>query len=668
MIVTITINPQTRAGKINTPYLTAHTVETFCFAAAPSPTEEIPDGTAVALLTPDRKTLAMSFVQGGCVTLNTNTQQAADYFLGCAVNEPKNAALVVGDTDSIQTIIPVIVRANPLDDLAPPPPLAPNYPTSDELDRILQRVLLAERSATESAQKAQTSAETATAQAGLASLSKTKAEIVYENVAASVDGGTIRDPETGEDVKTVPGYKMELSMTKESYIGELSRAKDVFSGDLDSHTENLKEELSGEKDAAVQAVQNKAAEVSGDLDGKVTAAQNAVTAAGGHATAASNSASAALQSASAAAGSATAASKSAAAADASYKATLAIQEALGPAPWKSVYAVQTVTDSIVLDATKKFYSVSLTASAYAVVIDTSALSLDANAVEFRLHLKAGETASVISFPASVQFVDVYPTIDPGSETLLSFVSMDGGSTWWVRTLYNKQNYTTRSYSQNGLLAHWDAIENVGRGQHDPDAKNWVDLITGTEAVGTDGAVFGEDYYFGQTWQWLTVDLAKRADIADSYLSGQTTVELVLSVDEELYPSTGYPVVVGCSNGAQTFSLYCKANGRWGGWVFGSSFNYDRATQGINPRTLSLMQNLDGQKYNLYENAISRAGGAMTAVRKQLGSALFIGRDGYVGGDTQYFQGKIHAIRWYNRPLSVEEISYHTRIDQERFGE
>lgn len=137
MTITITINKQTRAGKINTPYLTAHTVEQFVFAAAASPTEEIPDGTAVALLTPDRKTLAMSFVQSGCVTLNTNTQQAADYFIGCAVNEPKNAVLVVGDTDTVQTIIPVVVRANPLDDLAPPPPLAPKYPTSAQLDAIL---------------------------------------------------------------------------------------------------------------------------------------------------------------------------------------------------------------------------------------------------------------------------------------------------------------------------------------------------------------------------------------------------------------------------------------------------------------------------------------------------------------------------------------------------
>lgn len=137
MTITITINKQTRAGKINTPYLTAHTVEQFVFAAAASPTEEIPDGTAVALLTPDRKTLAMSFVRSGCVTLNTNTQQAVDYFLGCAVNEPKNAALVIGDTDTVQTIIPVVVRANPLDDLAPPPPLAPNYPTSEELNTHL---------------------------------------------------------------------------------------------------------------------------------------------------------------------------------------------------------------------------------------------------------------------------------------------------------------------------------------------------------------------------------------------------------------------------------------------------------------------------------------------------------------------------------------------------
>lgn len=131
MTITITINQQTRAGRINTPYLTAHTTETFALP------ESVVDGTTVALLTPDRKTLALAFASGGAVTLNTNTQQAVDYFAGCAVNEAKNAALVIGDTDSVQTIIPVAVRANPLDDLAPPPPLAPRYPTSEELDAIL---------------------------------------------------------------------------------------------------------------------------------------------------------------------------------------------------------------------------------------------------------------------------------------------------------------------------------------------------------------------------------------------------------------------------------------------------------------------------------------------------------------------------------------------------
>ena len=36
-------------------------------------------------------------------------------------------------------------------------------------------------------------------------------------------------------------------------------------------------------------------------------------------------------------------------------------------------------------------------------------------------------------------------------------------------------YTSASYAQEGLIAQWDAIDNVGAGFHDPGAKVWKDL-------------------------------------------------------------------------------------------------------------------------------------------------------------------------------------------------
>ena len=35
--------------------------------------------------------------------------------------------------------------------------------------------------------------------------------------------------------------------------------------------------------------------------------------------------------------------------------------------------------------------------------------------------------------------------------------------------------TSQSYVQNGLVAQWDGIENIGVGQHDDAAKFWADL-------------------------------------------------------------------------------------------------------------------------------------------------------------------------------------------------
>lgn len=45
----------------------------------------------------------------------------------------------------------------------------------------------------------------------------------------------------------------------------------------------------------------------------------------------------------------------------------------------------------------------------------------------------------------------------------------------ARHLINKRGWTAKSYIQDGLIAMWDCLENVGFGQFDQSATTWVDL-------------------------------------------------------------------------------------------------------------------------------------------------------------------------------------------------
>lgn len=86
------------------------------------------------------------------------------------------------------------------------------------------------------------------------------------------------------------------------------------------------------------------------------------------------------------------------------------------------------------------------------------------------------------------------------------------------------------YVQSGLIAHWDAIDNVGTGVHDANATTWKDL-TGLHAdmVFPNGTLIGGNYYDmkkegveGGTGGYLT-DVA---DIATAIADKACTIEVV----------------------------------------------------------------------------------------------------------------------------------------------
>lgn len=107
-------------------YLGGLTLETYQFKG-----RDIPDGTRVALLTPDGRTLAAATVQGGAAEVDTDTQEVADLLRYLPVGAEAQIHIAIGDEDNILAIIPAKMRKNWLDDSAvrPPAPL-PDYWTS----------------------------------------------------------------------------------------------------------------------------------------------------------------------------------------------------------------------------------------------------------------------------------------------------------------------------------------------------------------------------------------------------------------------------------------------------------------------------------------------------------------------------------------------------------
>ena len=152
-MIDITLN-NARGGTLSAPF-TALSVETLTINGA-----TIPDGTTVALLTPDGGTLTLTHTAGNAATLDLNTIQADAATRYEAVGATIPCILAIGDTDNLLALIPTTITRNVLDDLAPPVATAPTYPTSEDLKAILQQMTAqAQRAedaveATETAQKA----------------------------------------------------------------------------------------------------------------------------------------------------------------------------------------------------------------------------------------------------------------------------------------------------------------------------------------------------------------------------------------------------------------------------------------------------------------------------------------------------------------------------------
>ena len=136
----------------------AQSTETITFDVTFNDPQATLQGLYCALLSDGGKTLALTTIDGNRAVLDTNTIECVEYVAQWAIGTTRHAFLVIGESTKPLAIIDVEVAQNPLEGIMPPTESAPTYPTSAELQAILNEMTAQAKIANDSAQSANQSA------------------------------------------------------------------------------------------------------------------------------------------------------------------------------------------------------------------------------------------------------------------------------------------------------------------------------------------------------------------------------------------------------------------------------------------------------------------------------------------------------------------------------
>ena len=207
-----------------------------------------------------------------------------------------------------------------------------------------------------------------------------------------------------------------------------------------------------------------------------------------------------------------------------------------------------------------------------------------------------------------------------------------------------------SYVQDGLVCLYDAIENVGWGIHDSNARQWTDL-TGNESPLT---FRSNSHYWYDTYVYCGMWMQNPV-VARSYPSGVTSEWVSFKGAMTLTNSSNfcrYEFLIG-GNYAKVIALG-KSNEQW---RYNNAYSLFKEAQ-----TISAV--IDSNMY-----AYLYGDGGRLFTRASSGPLPSVSGSGRIslGIETNNAQTYVNCYRIYNRALSDEEIAYNHQIDVIRFG-
>lgn len=241
--------------------------------------------------------------------------------------------------------------------------------------------------------------------------------------------------------------------------------------------------------------------------------------------------------------------------------------------------------------------------------------------------------------------------------------------------------SAKSYVQRGLIGMWDAVENIGFGQHSGNTLLWKNLgslgsaydatrIDQAQAWTENGAVFR----FGSTAYVFEIPGYFMRD----EMGSEWSYELVFTPGEKWVQCTPYSGIFGnhgsnkgivggqCdgNNSTVAFNLYTPAIQIWNP-VISENFSLGQIAS-VSEAASNASQSATAWKNGQIVNSTSNADVEITFDREgtYIGSAFF-GRDPSQGWRT--FDGTIHCVRVYDRPITSSEVEKNHQIDVKRFG-
>lgn len=243
--------------------------------------------------------------------------------------------------------------------------------------------------------------------------------------------------------------------------------------------------------------------------------------------------------------------------------------------------------------------------------------------------------------------------------------------WRIKSRLTKirSDYDVGDYVQNGLYLFYDGIRNAGAAAaHDPNATTWANLAAGgaafdavfDAATGDASGGWAEDgYRFVYGGRFATLG-------AEPVFDWKVTVQIVCERGEKL---STYPTLFGSTNdycnlyeirdnGVQIrfkpFNLSAVKENTWSGQYVNAIWHGGRYVvfQGEKPDPAAWTGTWRS-KWDSFKNQPFYIGG----VYKD-GSATYV--------NDRRFNGKIQAVRVYNRSLSDEELAHNRLVDEIRF--
>ena len=244
--------------------------------------------------------------------------------------------------------------------------------------------------------------------------------------------------------------------------------------------------------------------------------------------------------------------------------------------------------------------------------------------------------------------------------------------------------SARDYIQDGLIAHWDGIENVGYGEHDSNSTIWKDLVGIRDATLAEFATFSADSLCA-----FNRDSSQKAAMAQT--TGANRIEEPVGDEDYIMIEIGFRrnanyTVYG--DGVSVFTPGSKSpsgyNSRFA-CIGAGNTKYNRLSLSGQVSTYKdfytwewtvrhtvtalYNKNFTGGGYYCSNNH-NYIDGKHASFSGTDGSRLRIRSSGVSfggNGSTEGLDGEVLFCRIYARELSAEEVAYNYSLDKVRFG-